>query len=121
MASRHREVPNLKRKVPATRAYFTPCWHCGFRSRSNLHQGLAAIAPEHPTSNLQGASRLAIQQPADTLLEHAEMDNMDKMTVDRWRPKLATDLSAHVLTILGKVDQRVRTELSETIQLSTVV
>ena len=72
-----------------------------------LHPGFAAIAHEHPTSNHQGASRLAIQQQADTLLEHS-MNTMDRITVDRWRPKLATDLSAHVLTILGKVDQRVR-------------
>ena len=73
---------------------------------------MAAIALDNPTSNLQRASRLETQQLADTLLEHYDMDKIDNMTVDRWRPKLATQLPAHVLSILDEVDQQVRTKPS---------
>ena len=33
---------------------------------------------------------------------------------DKWRPKLTTELPAHALTILDKVDQQVRTKPSAT-------
>ena len=65
---------------------------------------MVAIALENATSNLQRASRLATQRLADTLLEHVGMGKMDKRVVDRWQPKHATELPAHVLTILDKLD-----------------
>ena len=49
-----------------------------------------------------------------------KMDKMDKMAVDTWRPKLATELPAHVSTILDKVDQQVRAKPSVTKELSNV-
>ena len=82
-----------------------------FRSRSKLRKTRTANAHQNPTSNLQRA----------TLLEHSDMDKMDQMAVDKWRPKLATDVPAHVLTILDNVDQKVRTSPGVTIELSKVV
>ena len=81
---------------------------------------MAVIVLEHPTSNLQRANRLATQQLADTLLEHSEMEKMGKKAVDKWRPKRATELSAHVLTIPDKLDQHIRTEPCVTVELSSV-
>ena len=64
--------------------------------------------------------RRTFSQPqfADTLLEHTHMDKMDKMAVGKWRPKHAIALPAHVLTIIDKVDQHVRTKPSVTTELS---
>ena len=45
---------------------------------------------------------------------------MDKMAVDMLRPKLATELPAHGLAILDKIDQQVRTKPSLTTELSNV-
>ena len=70
---------------------------------------MAAIALENPTSKIKRASLWATQQLAGTLLERSDMDKMDKMAVDRWRSKLATELPAHVLTIHDEVDPQVRT------------
>ena len=66
--------------------------------------------------------RRTFSQPqlADTLLEHPDTEKMDKMAVGKWRPKHAIALPAHVLTIIDKVDQHVRTKPSVTIELSNV-
>ena len=42
--------------------------------QKQLTQRVAAIELENPTSNLQRASRLGTQRPADTLLESSDMD-----------------------------------------------
>ena len=75
-------LTKFKMKLPASRTQVIPCWHRARRSRSNLHKKVAAIALENPTSNIQRASCLAT---------HSDMDKLDKMAVDKWRPKLVAD------------------------------
>ena len=107
-------ITSFKLKLPATRAQVTPCWHRAFSLQKQRTQRVAAIAMENPTSNVQRASRLATQQ------ENFDNDKMDKMAVDRWQLKPATELPVHVLTILDMVDQQVRTKPSVTTELSEV-
>ena len=94
-------------------------------SKSSL-LGIAVFALEATDtkggSDYTGESDLepSASQPLGDSTTHGHSD-MDKMVVDRCRPKLATELLAHVLTTLDKVDKQVRTKPSVTVELSIVV
>ena len=50
--------------------------------------------------NFERATRLAIQQLADTVLEPFVLDKLEEMAVDKWRLNFAIELPAHVLTTI---------------------